>query len=117
MAHKQLIAPCGVNCARCVHYLANENPAALEQVKKWSAILNIPIEAITCKGCWAQKGQIPLQRHLFGDNHLCSIYGCEQRKKAEYCGLCKQFPCDKRHPYTEKAELLNKKAKALLCPY
>ena len=116
MAYKQLIASCGVNCARCVHYLADENPAALAQVEKWSALLNIPIEAITCKGCRAHKGQIPLQKHLFGDNHRCSIYGCAQGKKAEYCGLCEQFPCDKRHPYLEKAMLLNDNAKALLCP-
>jgi hypothetical protein len=67
-------------------------------------------------GCWAHTGQIPLQKHLFGDNHRCSIYGCAQEKKTEYCGFCEQFPCDKRHPYLEKAELLNKNAKAVLCP-
>ena len=116
MAHKQLISPCGVNCARCVHYLANENTAALAQVEKWSARLNIPIEIITCKGCRAHTGQIPLQQHLFGDNHRCSIYGCAQEKKTEYCGICEQFPCDKRHPYFEKTELLDKNAQALLCP-
>jgi hypothetical protein len=116
MANKQMIAPCGMDCASCVHYLANDNPAALVQVEKWSALLNIPIEIITCKGCWAHSGQIPLQKHLFGDNHRCSIYGCAQGKKTEYCGLCEQFPCDKRHPYLEKNELLNKNAKALLCP-
>ena len=116
MAYKQMIAPCGVNCARCIHYLANENPTALVQVEKWSARLNIPIEDITCKGCRAHTGQIPLQKHLFGNNHRCSIYCCAQEKKAEYCGFCEQFPCDKRHPYLEKSELLNKNAKELLCP-
>jgi len=116
MAYKQMIAPCGVDCARCVRYLANENPAALVQVEKWSALLNIPIQAITSKGCRAQARQISLQTHLFGDNHRCSIYGCEQRKKAEYSGFCEKFPYGKRHPYLEKNELLNKNAKALFCP-
>ncbi len=116
MANKQMISPCGVACASCVHYLANDNPAALVQVEKWSSLLKIPIETFTCRGCWSHKGQIPLQKHLFGDNHCCSIYGCAQRKKVEYCGLCEQFPCDKRHPYTENADLLNRNAKTLLCP-
>ena len=116
MAYQQMIAPCGVDCARCVHYLANENPAALVQVEKWSALLNIPIEAITCKGCRANTGQIPLQKHLFGNNHRCSIYRCARGKRAKYCGLCEQFPCDKRHPYLEKTELLNNNAKTLFCP-
>ena len=116
MAYKQLIAPCGVDCARCVHFLANENPAALVEVEKLSALLNIPNEAIMCKGCWAHTGQIPLQKHLFGDNHRCSIYGCAQEKKAEYCGFCEQFPCGRHHPYIENSELLNNNAKALLCP-
>ncbi len=116
MSYKQMISPCGVDCARCTHYLANTNPAARIQVEKWSALLNIPIEDITCKGCRAHTGQIPLQKHLFGDNHHCSIYGCAQGKKAGYCGLCKKFPCDKSHPYIEKTELLNNNAKALLCP-
>ena len=89
-----MIAPCGLECSRCVHYLATRNSAARKQVEQWSAILNIPIETITCKGCRAQAGQIPLQQHLFGDAQRCSIYGCAQRKKAEYCGPCDQFPCD-----------------------
>ena len=39
MAYKQMIAACGVDCASCVHYLANENTTALVQVEKWSALL------------------------------------------------------------------------------
>jgi hypothetical protein len=115
MSNEQMIAPCGVECSVCIHYLANKNSAARKQAVQWSEILNLPVKTITCKGCQAHAGQIPLQLHLFGDSHRCSIFGCVKRRKVEYCGFCDQFPCNKRHPYTENAALLPQKAKALFC--
>jgi len=115
MANEQMIAPCGVECSHCIHYLANTNSAARKQVSVWSETLYIPIETISCNGCRAHDGQIPLQLHLFGDSHQCSIYDCAQSKKVKYCGFCDHFPCDHRHPYNEKSGLLDQNAKALLC--
>jgi hypothetical protein len=91
----------------------NIDSAARKQAVQLSDILDLPIKNITCKGCQAQAGQIPLQRHLFGDSYRCPIFGCVKRREVDYCGLCDQFPCNKRHPYTENAKLLPQKAKAL----
>ena len=115
MSNAQMIAPCGVECSHCIHYLANTDTAARKQGAQWSSILGVSIEMITCKGCRGQAGQIPFQKHLFGDSHRCSIHRCAQRRKIEYCGYCDHFPCDKRHPYTENAEQLTQKVKALFC--
>ena len=50
MAYDEMITFCGMDCDSSVYYLANENPTALAEVKKWSVIHNITIEAIKCKG-------------------------------------------------------------------
>jgi hypothetical protein len=114
MDHDPVIAPCGVECSGCIHFLARDNAAAMKQIQRWSAALNIPAKAMICGGCRAQAGQVPLQRHLFGDDHCCAIYECAKIKKIGYCGFCSISPCDRRHPYTEKAGLVPSNIKPFL---
>lgn len=111
----QMLAPCGLECSCCVHFLAGRNPAARKQIERWAATLKIPTEKMICGGCRAQTGRVPLQNHLFGDDHRCALYACSRKENVEYCTACKQFPCDKRHPYNEKSELLTKDIKAFFC--
>ncbi len=106
MDHDPGIAPCGLECSRCIHFLAGEDPDAMKRIQSWSAALNVAAETMICGGCRAQAGQVPLQNHLFGRDHCCGIYECAARKKIGYCGFCSRFPCGHRHPYTEKADLV-----------
>lgn len=108
------IAPCGLECARCIHFLARENPDAMKRILRWSSALGIPAEAMLCGGCRVQAGQVPLQNHLFGDDHCCGIYECAAEKKTGYCGFCDLSPCGNRHPYAEKADLVPSNFKSFL---
>ena len=115
MNGNEMLAPCGLECSYCVHFLANKDATARKQIERWSAALKIPAEKMICGGCRAQIGRIPLQNHFFGDDHRCALYACSRKRNVDYCATCKQFPCDKRHPYSEKSELLTKGTKAFLC--
>ena len=110
-----MLAPCGLECGHCVHFLAHKNSAAMEKIERWSANLKIPSEEMLCAGCRAQGGRIPFQKHLFGSDHRCAIYACSQREGVDYCGTCSRFPCGKRHPYIEKSKGLAQETRAFLC--
>lgn len=56
-----------------------------------------------CKGCRSHNGQIPLQKHAFGEAHRCAAYECSQKKGLKFCGECDQFPCNNLHSYADKA--------------
>jgi hypothetical protein len=72
-------------------------------VEKLSKEYNIPVEIMLCKGCRSQNGQIPFQKHVFGEAHRCAAYECSQEKRLRFCSDCDQFPCDNLHPYADKA--------------
>lgn len=63
---KELIAPCGMNCGLCSHYLRAENK---------------------CPGCSSG-------RKVNGGCIKCAIKLC-QKRKGEYCYDCEEFPCDR----------------------
>ena len=75
-----MLAPCGLECCHCIHFLARKDPEAMKQIQQWSADIGIPSEEMLCGGCRAQAGQIPFQKHLFGKDHRCAIYACSQRE-------------------------------------
>lgn len=106
MDYLQMTAPCGLDCFNCTFYLAREDKEAMQQVEKWSEQLNIPIATMLCRGCRNHDGQIPLQKHLFGDEHRCAAYECSKDKKVAFCGECEDFPCDHLHPLADKAQTL-----------
>ena len=64
--NKEIIAPCGMNCGLCLHYLRDENK---------------------CPGCSSG-------RKVNGGCIKCAIKLCKERK-GEYCFNCDKFPCDR----------------------
>ena len=99
----QMTAPCGLDCFNCHFYLANENQDAMSKVEELSKEHNVPVEIMLCNGCRHHDGQIPLQKHAFGETHRCAAYECSQEKNLKFCGDCDQFPCDNLHPYADMA--------------
>jgi hypothetical protein len=75
----------------------------MNRVENLSKEYDIPIETMLCSGCRNHKGQIPLQKHVFGEAHRCAAYECSQEKGIKFCSDCDQFPCDNLHPYADKA--------------
>ncbi len=106
MDYTHLTAPCGLDCFNCAFFLVDIDEEASKQVKKWSNELQIPLEIMKCRGCRSHDGQIPLQKHIFGEQHRCAAYECGKEKSHEFCGNCDDFPCDKLHPYADKADTL-----------
>ncbi len=103
MDYLQMTAPCGLDCFNCHFFLAHENRDAMGEVEKLSKEYNIPVETMLCDGCRAHGGQIPLQKHVFGDEHRCAAFECCKGKDLKFCGDCDEFPCDNLHPYADKA--------------
>ncbi len=64
--NKKLIAPCGMNCGLCLHFLRETNK---------------------CPGCVSG-------RKVNGRCIKCGIKLCKERK-GEYCFGCDKFPCDR----------------------
>lgn len=106
MDYRSLTAPCGLDCFNCTFYLAPEDPEAMDQLKQWSEQYGVPLEVMNCRGCRAENGRIPLQMHLFGEDHRCAAFECAQDKDIHHCGQCDDFPCDSLHPYADRADSL-----------
>jgi hypothetical protein len=64
---KELIAPCGMNCAVCRGHLLSKNP---------------------CDGCRKITESEPVSRFS------CKMRICDERKN-DYCFYCKEFPCQR----------------------
>ena len=106
MDYHEMTAPCGLDCFNCHFYLAKEDNEARKTVEQMSAQYGIPLEIMQCDGCRAHDGQIPIQKHVFGDAHRCAAYECSKSKGVDFCGECDAFPCDHLHPYADKASEL-----------
>lgn len=104
MDYFRLTAPCGLDCFNCTFLkAANGEPDALRQLEEWSVQYNVPVETMKCHGCRDHDGKIPLQLHLFGEEHRCAAYECSKEKELGFCGECAEFPCDNLHPYADRA--------------
>ena len=101
MDYQKMTAPCGLDCFNCDFFLANSDEEILERVKIRMKEYNLPV--ILCKGCRAENGKIPLQKYVYGENHRCAAYECTCSKGIQLCSECDEFPCDKLHPYADKA--------------
>lgn len=106
MDYLKMTAPCGLDCFNCHFFLAHENQEAMNTVEKLSKKHNIPVDVMLCKGCRDHNGQIPLQQHVFGEEHRCAAYECSKEKGVKFCGDCDKFPCDNLHPYADMASEL-----------
>ncbi len=103
MDYLQMTAPCGLDCFNCHFFLAHEGPAAMKMVEELSETHQPPVETMLCRGCRNHNGQIPLQKHVFGEAHRCAAYECSRKKGLRLCSDCEEFPCDHLHPYADKA--------------
>ncbi|MBR6439549.1 MAG: DUF3795 domain-containing protein [Bacteroidales bacterium] len=85
-----LIAFCGLGCAKCDAYIATQNndDALREKTAKlWSKLNNVQIlpEQINCDGCRANG------RKTFFCDKLCPIRQCALQKGVETCGECPEM--------------------------
>ena len=103
MDYFHLTAPCGLDCFNCHFYRAREDADAMQTLEEMSVQYNVPVDIMLCNGCRAHDGQIPLQKHVFGEAHRCAAYECAKGKGVDFCGDCDDFPCDNLHPYADKA--------------
>ena len=70
MDYLQMTAPCGLDCFNCHFFLAHdEDQEAMSIVEKLAEEYNMPVEIMLCRGCRPHNGQIPLQKHVFGEAH------------------------------------------------
>ncbi len=103
MDYKMMTAPCGLDCFNCHFFLARESEVEMAKVKELSQRFNVPVEKMLCDGCRTHDGKIPLQIHIFGENHYCAAYECVKGKGLDFCFECDDFPCDNLHPYSDQA--------------
>jgi len=96
MDYIQMTAPCGLDCFNCPMYLANENEKLRNIIAER---LNISLEKAVCKGCRNEKGTIT----FLNMSKPCSVYTCNEKRGSTFCCDCSEFPCDRLHPYADKA--------------
>ena len=91
---RALTAPCGLDCFNCeIH----EDNLTRELAEMIHAKLQVPKEAIACKGCRQQAG-----KHF----HLpdgCATLECVRSKGVELCCDCNEFPCALLAPVADQA--------------
>jgi len=92
----QLIAFCGLDCAKCEAYLATQanDQAAQERVlAKWRQEFNAPnmtLADVTCDGCLAFDGR------LGGYCGQCPIRACGVERMVANCAYCADYVgCEK----------------------
>jgi len=90
----EMIACCGLNCAKCEAYLATQakDQAALEEIAaRWRAEYNAPditAAAVACNGCIASEGP------WCGHCAECEIRACANQHGVVNCGACTEYPCE-----------------------
>ena len=80
MDYFQMTAPCGLDCFNCHFFLAHEDQEAMKVVEELAEEYNMPVEIMLCRGCRNHNGEIPLQKHAFGEAHRCAAYECSRDK-------------------------------------
>ena len=85
-----MIAFCGLNCAKCDAFIAtknNDNALREKTAKLWSELNQIEIlpKQINCEGCRCDG-----QKTVFCDK-LCQIRQCAMKKGFETCGDCSEL--------------------------
>ena len=83
----ELIAYCGLDCAKCEAYLAtinNDDELRIKVAKLWSELNNVTItkEMINCLGCKQDGVKTPFCELL------CPIRQCALKKSINTCRVC-----------------------------
>ncbi len=90
-----LVAPCGIHCGACPMYRVKDDPSLAEGLKK-----RINWDGVPCPGCRSAKG-----RNMF-TNGTCATYACVSARKHDFCFECKEFPCARLNPASDRADVL-----------
>jgi len=61
--------------------------------------MNIPYEKAVCGGCRDENGTIA----SLNMTEPCNVYRCAEDRGVKLCSDCAEFPCDRLHPYADKA--------------
>ena len=88
-----MIAYCGVECTKCMAFIAtkeNNDELRRKQAEEWSKKFNQTItpESINCDGC------LSTGRHVSYCS-MCDIKKCCIEKKIENCAFCDDYACEK----------------------
>lgn len=74
---KQLIAPCGMNCAICSRYLAYKNKLPVVKGKIYH-----------CSGCRPEDRKCVVQKNCTDNRKLL-------KREIDFCFKCNNFPCER----------------------
>ena len=86
---ESLVAPCGLDCARCPIYLATTDRVLAERIAQSEGR---PVEEIHCAGCRVDLSQSWVPN--------CATYECcVNQKGLGFCYECEDFPCPKIAPF------------------
>lgn len=91
-----LVSPCGIYCAECSAYKVKNNPELLKAL----VASGMKAEELPCPGCRAVEGNCP---HL---PECCENYICAMEHEVDMCFECEDFPCNKLHPSSDRANML-----------
>ena len=103
---RELIAPCGVNCAHCKIHESNLTD---EYKRKVAEFLGIPPDGVRCRGCRPEHGKC-----LFVESE-CATWACVEKKGVTYCFECDAFPCGLLAPSARGANRLHNAKLYNLC--
>ena len=98
----EMIAFCGLDCARCDGYLAtqaDDDGKRAEVAATWSALYHADIKAeqINCDGCSSDG------RRFFYCADLCELRKCAVEKGVENCAACDEYACKKLEAFFQMA--------------
>ncbi len=90
----EMIAFCGINCTKCLAFLATQKDDDDERVKvaqQWSKEFNAGIkpEDINCDGCLSESERI------FSYCKVCEVRKCGQERHIKNCAYCDDYACEK----------------------
>jgi hypothetical protein len=88
-----MIAPCGLDCSRCLAYLAwkDDDQAKREYTARlWSVAFAMRFSAadINCSGCGSQESP------KLDNCYECGIRACAGKRGLSYCSECNSYSCN-----------------------
>jgi predicted nucleic acid binding AN1-type Zn finger protein len=107
-----LIAPCGLDCAKCDSYIATQanDQAALEKLaEKWRVEFSAPnltVENILCDGCTGGG-------RVIGYCAECKIRLCAIQRGLETCAACPEYACENLTAFWQGAPQAKENLEAL----
>lgn len=96
-----LIAPCGLDCAKCEAYIAtqaNDQVALVAVAEKWTREYNAPgLTAVNvqCDGCMAEGRKV-------GHCYECQIRLCAVDRSVPNCAACPDYGCEKLEGFLQQ---------------